>query len=102
MLSKLNFFSQRQHQNEVFGADYITVRSIPISKGPTNFQIKESKEYFDLSETVLKLTLKVTKADGSAITAGSEGKDDMALVNNAIHSIFSDVQVSIDQKIVDG
>lgn len=105
MLSNnLNLFSTRQYQNEMFGAEYMTVR--PFSSigegGPIDFYVKDNKEYIDLSETVLSLKLRIATADGKPIVSSSDGKDNVALVNNAMHSVFSDVQVYLNGKKVDG
>ena len=103
MNPQLDLFSTRVYQNELFGAEYITVRPFNnLDNGPIDFIVKESKEYFDLSESVLSLKLKVVNADGSAIATVSDGKDNVALVNNAMHSVFSDVQVMINGKPVEG
>ena len=100
---QLDLFSTRSYQNELFGAEYITVRpSNPLGNGPIDFVVKESREYFDLSETVLIIKVKVVNADGSYIARVDDGKDNVALINNAMHSIFSDVQVMINSKPVEG
>jgi len=102
MNPQLDLFSTRTYQNEVFGAEFITIRAITnLENGPIEFMIRESREYFDLSETTLSLKLRVANADNSAIEAGS-GVDDVALVNNAMHSIFSDAQVMLNGKPVEG
>ena len=103
MNPQLDLFSTRSYQNELFGAEYITVRAYnPLDNGPIDFIVKESKEYFDLSASVLSLKLKVVNADGSAIATVEDGKDNVALVNNAMHSVFSDAQVMINGKPVEG
>ena len=103
MNPQLDLFSTRVYQNELFGAEYITVRPFNnLDNGPIDFIVKESKEYFDLSESVLSLKLKVVNADGSAIASLIDGKDNVARVNNAMHSVFSDVQVMINGKPVEG
>src|SRR3977135_721493 len=103
MNPQLDLFSTRSYQNELFGAEYITVRAYnPLDNGPIDFIVKESKKYFDLSASVLSLKLKVVNADGSAIATVEDGKDNVALVNNAMHSVFSDAQVIINGKHVEG
>ena len=102
-LSKqLDLFSERAIQSEMFGGEYITARPYNnIGNGPIDFIIKDSKDYFDLKESVLCVKLKVVAADGTPIKT-EQNKDDVALINNAMHSIFSDVQVFLNQKRVDG
>ena len=103
MNSKLDLISTRSYQSELFGAEYKKIRPFnPIDNGPIDFIIKESKEYFDLVETMLSLKLQVVNADGTAIATVGDGKDDVALINNAMHSVFSDVQVLINDKPVEG
>jgi hypothetical protein len=63
--------------------------------------VKDCLEYFDLSETVLAIKVRITNSDGTPIAAG-EAKDNVALVNNSMHSIFSAVQVNINDKPVEG
>ena len=88
MNPQLDLFSTRIYQNELFGAEYITVWAYnPLDNGPIDFIVKESKEYFDLSKSVLSLKLKVVNTDGSAIAAVTDGKDNVALVNNAMHCV---------------
>ena len=99
----LNIFSTRQYQNEVFGSEYMTVRPFSIiGEGPIDFYVKDNKEYIDLKEIVLSLKLRVVNSDGKPIPVSSDGKDNVALVNNAMHSVFSDVQVSLNGRRVDG
>ena len=54
-----------------------------------------------MSESVLFLKLIIVKADGSAVATAAT-KDDVALINNAMHSVFSDVQVIINGKNTEG
>ena len=103
MNPQLDLFSTRVYQNELFGAEYIIVRPFNnLDNGPIDFLVRESKEYFDLSETMLSLKVKVVNADGSAIVKTSDEKDNVALINNAMHSVFSDVQIMINGKPVEG
>src|SRR5271156_4600871 len=100
MNSQLDLFSTRDYRNELFGAEYTIKRvQAPLESGPFEFIVKESNEYFDLSETILSVKVKITNADGSAILADSDGKDNVAFTNN---SIFSDVQVILNGKPTEG
>jgi hypothetical protein len=103
MNSELDLFSTRGYQAELFGAEYKTIRPHATLKdsGPLQFMMTDSREYYDLSETILCLKAKITGADGGVIPT-TQGKDDVALVNNAMHSIFSDVQVLLNGKPVEG
>ena len=73
-----------------------------LADGPIDFYVKDNKEYLDLRETVLSLKLHVVDSDGKPIPVTTDGKDNVALVNNAMHSVFSDVHVSLNGKRVDG
>ena len=54
-----------------------------------------------MSKSVFELKLKIVNADGSAIKVDAT-RDDVALVNNALHSVFSDVHVFINDKPTEG
>ena len=99
----LNLFAPPTFQNDLFGSEYITVRpDAPITDtGPINFILRDNKEYLDLRETTLALEVKVVNADGTNIMPGTD-KDDVAIINNAMHSVFSDVSLYLNDKQVDG
>src|SRR5271167_586688 len=102
MNPQLDLFSTRNYQNELFGAEYTTIRPFgPLDNGPIDFIVKESKDYYDLRETILSLKVKIVNADGSVVAA-QDGKDHVALVNNAMHSVFSDVIVMLNGKPIEG
>jgi len=51
--SKLNLFSTREYQSELFGVEYTTVRPQgPLDNGPIEFIINDTREYYDLTETI--------------------------------------------------
>ena len=103
MNPQLDLFSLPTYQNELFGAEFISVRPFnAIGNGPIDFFVKDSKEYIDLNETVLAVKVRVVNADGTAIAAATDGKDNVAIVNNAMHSIWSDIQVYLNQKRIEG
>src|SRR5437773_6070877 len=100
--SQLDLFSHPTFQNELFGFEYNTIRPFnKLDEGPIEFNIVNNKEYINLAETVLHLKVKGTNADGSII-ATAQDKDDVAFINNSMHSIFSDVTICINSKKVDG
>jgi hypothetical protein len=103
MNSQLDLFSTREFQNEVFGAEYITKRiNSPLDSGPIEFIIADSREYFDLRETYLTVKVKIVNEDGTNIPTTGDGKDNVSLINNSLHSIFSDVQLILNGKPVEG
>lgn len=99
----LNLFAPPTYQNELFGSEYITIRPDATigDSGPIDFIIKGNKEYLDLRETTLNLEVKVVNADGTNILPAVD-KDDVAIINNAMHSMFSDVSLYLNDKLVDG
>ena len=99
----LNLFAPPNIQNDLFGCEYITVRpdATITDTGPIDFIIRDNKEYLDLRETALNLEVKVVNADGSNILPVTD-KDDVAIINNAMHSVFSDVSVYLNEKLVEG
>ena len=65
--------------------------------------LKENKEYINLEETVLTVKCKIVNADYISIPKPIKAGDDhVAFVNNAMHSLFSDVILLINDKRVEG
>ena len=67
--------------------------------GPIEFNIVGNADFTDLSATTLHLTVKVVKGD---TTVDSTGKQEVALTNNALHSMFADVIVTVNETIIEG
>ena len=68
-----------------------------IDSGPIEFFVSGSgSEYLDLAKTFLRVKAKVVKADGSNLAAA----DKVAPVNLFMHSLFSQVDVSLNEKII--
>jgi hypothetical protein len=95
---QLDLFTPRGYQNELFGSEYITLRAAEVGNGPIDFFLNDNKDYIDLSESYLSLRLKVLNADDKPIVG--DGKDNVALINNAMHSVFSDIKVILNQVLV--
>ena len=83
---QLDLFTPRGYQNELFGSENITLRAAEVGNGPIDFFLNDNKDYIDLSESYLSLRLKVLNADDKPIVG--DGKDNVALINNAVHSVF--------------
>jgi hypothetical protein len=67
------------------------------SEGPIDFYVPAAgDDYLDLAHTMLFLRVKITKSDGTALTA----TDNVAPVNNFMHSLFKNVEVSFNNKII--
>ncbi|XP_062604306.1 uncharacterized protein F54H12.2-like [Saccostrea cucullata] len=65
---------------------------------PIEFEIKgQGDQYLDLSQTYLQMVCQFTQNDGSAL-AGDPAK--IAPVNNILHSMFTEIDVSLNGKIV--
>ena len=72
----------------------------PISSvtdnGPITFVSPGTEDYIDLSKTILVVRAKVTKADGADLDADEQ----VAPVNNFLHSLFKQVDVFLKEKQV--
>ena len=65
---------------------------------PIEFEIKgQGDEYLELSQTYLQMVCKFTKADGTNLTGGGSTSTP---VNNIFHSLFSEIDVSLNGKVV--
>src|SRR5271167_4564825 len=106
-MNQLQLFQPKRFPQELFGHQYISLDPYhPLtekSTSPIEFVLKENKEYIDLQETVLRIKCKIVNADNTAIPAPADaGNDHVAFVNNAMHSLFSDVMLLINDKRVEG
>ena len=106
-MNQLQLFTPKKFPQELLGNEYITIEPFhPLSeksKGPLEFVLKENKDYIDLEETVLRVKCKIVNSDGTAIPAPkTAGDDHVAFINNAMHSLFSDVILLINDKRVEG
>lgn len=65
--------------------------------GPVEFNISGSgEEYLDLSASYLYVKVKITKSDGSPLPE----KEPVAPVNLFLHAIFSQVDVSLNERVI--
>ncbi|XP_062616751.1 uncharacterized protein F54H12.2-like [Saccostrea cucullata] len=65
---------------------------------PIEFEIKgQGDHYLDLSQTYLQLVCQFTKDDGSNLTGANSTSSP---VNNILHSMFTEIDVSLNGKIV--
>ena len=75
--------------------EYLPVAS--IGDGPIEFHIKGSEqEYIDIGRTVLYIKAKIVKKDKSALEADAK----IGPVNLWLHSLFSQVDVQLNDKLV--
>ena len=100
--SELALFDPRPMQSVMDNAQWTDVHplnNVKNSDGPIIFNVGGSPDhYIDLNDTQLFLKIKVNK--------GATGKlaqaDDIAPVNNILHSLFSDIQLKIGDRVVEG
>lgn len=65
---------------------------------PIEFDIQgQGDEYIDLSQTYVQIVCKFTKDDGTALTGANTS---VTPVNNIIHSLFSEIDVTLNSKII--
>lgn len=75
------------------------IEHLPLSKpedGPLEFDVFSPDEYVDLGRTFLYVKAKIVKADNKALDADSK----VAPVNLWLHSLFSQVDVQLNGKLV--
>nr|XP_022298542.1 uncharacterized protein F54H12.2-like [Crassostrea virginica] len=79
--------------------EYYPVSSTLTSDtAPIEFEIKgQGDEYVDLSQTYIQMLVKFTKDNGTALT-GSTGVS--SPVNNIVHSLFSEIDLSLNGKVI--
>ena len=78
--------------------DYTPLSSTDNSETPINFLIAGTDEYIDLSKTILTVTGKILKGDGTALGGGDQSN--VAPSNNFLHSLFKQVDVYLNGKQV--
>ena len=104
-MDQLQYFQPKHFPQELNGNEYITLDPFHVitdkTTGPIEFVLKENKDYIDLTETVLRIKCKIVNNDYTAIPS-KVGEDHVAFVNNAMHSLFSDVILLINDKRVEG
>ena len=108
--SELKLFSIRPTQTAIESSQWVEYRPITTlsDSSPIKFVIMGSgEEYVDLSESYLQVTAKILKQDGGDLvqTRGTDGTvsgDDAEVrrVNLWLHSLFSQVDVSLNERLV--
>ena len=79
--------------------DYAPISSVQNSDSAITFLIAGTDEYIDLSKTILTVTGKITKKDGTSKLDGND-QSNVAPVNNFLHSLFRQVDVYLNGKQV--
>ena len=75
---------------------YLHPKSILSGDNPLVFEIDGNNDFVDLRRTQLKIKIKISHADGTPIANTKK----CAPVNNILHSLFNQVQVSLKDNIV--
>ena len=97
--SELDLFSVPPTQTSIESADFVEYN--PISSlsddTPIEFSVSGSgQDYIDLANTQLLVRAKILKGDGGNI----EGTDNVGPVNLLLHSLFSEVEVKLNDTLV--
>ena len=97
MRSELNLFSVPPVQVSIEDGQWNEVLPLTSLNGGSSTSIDfvkgaSAENFYDLSKTLLYVKCKITKADGSAIPSGRK----VAPVNNALGSLFTQVEVSLN------
>lgn len=100
--SELDLFSVPPLQSVVESGiwDTATLNSSEKSEGVIEFKY-EAVDYVDLSETLLVLDCSIRQKLKDGTTKAIEETDTIGPVNNFMHSLFSQVTVSLNNKIVE-
>ncbi len=97
--SELDLFESPPTQTSLERADWYQYppAATITENGPVDFYISGSgQEYVDLMHTSLYLRLRITQRDGNPLAADIR----VGPANNFLHSLFSQVEVSLNGKIV--
>ena len=79
--------------------DYAPLSSVENPNSAITFLIAGTDEYIDLSKTILTVSGKITKKDGTS-KLDSNDQSNVAPVNNFLHSLFRQVDVYLNGKQV--
>jgi hypothetical protein len=97
--SELDIFSVPPTQTSIEHGTFVEYHPISsISQGaPIEFEVSSSGEdYLDLADSYLYVKAKIQRANG----ADMEDDDQVGPVNNFIHSLFSEVEVSLNGTMI--
>ena len=104
-LPELDFFGQPPFQRLVRHGYWKSYT--PINKdqdvGPLEFCIDSTDDYLDLNDTILHLMVKVQRADAKGVFQNIDAaRDVVGLINFALHTIFSDIEIYLNDKKIEG
>ena len=92
---QLDLFTSKPKIKDISGMQWVEYHPLaPVQSGCCmDFQIPATSQYYiDLDHSVLKLKVKVSKADGSAV----KEDDEVGLTNGVLNSIFSQVDICLN------
>lgn len=97
--SELDIFALPSTQTSIESGQWVHYK--PISSlsddGPIEFQVPGSgDDYIDLSHTLLHINAKILNQDGTKLKPDSQ----VAPVNNWLHSLFNQLDVYLNQKLI--
>lgn len=102
LLSSLDLFSVKPTQLSIEKTNYTEYR--PIASISANqvmdFVIPSSEEYIDLSQTYFYLKARVMKSAGTKLTTAESAH--VTPMNYWLHSLFSQIDITINDKLVTG
>lgn len=102
--SELDLFQQKFVQTSIIDKTMVGYRSInPANESILEFVLPRTTEFYrDLSSVYLKLDVKLI-GDKKITGTGTDSKTEkVACVNNLLHSLFSQIQVTINGRNVTG
>jgi len=104
MKTELDLFSLPPTQTSIEKSDWIEYKPIAslTDDAPIDFSIPGfGEEYLDLSHTLLSVKLKIIQSDGSDLPKETDTVAvNVAPVNNFLHSLFDQVDIFLNQKLV--
>lgn len=97
--SELDLFALPSTQTSIESGQWVTYNPIAslTDDGPIEFLIPGSgDDYIDLSHTLLLVKVRITNEDGTAVPETTK----VSPVNNWLHSLFSQLDIYLNQKLV--
>ena len=102
--TELEFFEQRAVQTVLDQSQWVDIHplnSVTQGTAPIEFSINSTTDdYLDLNDTMLYLRCYVAKADGTKFVEADN--QTTALINNGLHSLFSDIKLSLGNTQIEG
>ena len=98
--TELDLFSLPPTQTSIESGKWLQYKPIAslTDDSPIEFLVPgHGEEYTDLSHTLLQVTASIVKSDGTAVT---DANTIIGPVNNWLHSLFSQVDVYMSQKMI--